>query len=107
MRALKARAALVREHGVESSTGRQQSLDRALSSLEGELAIQERAGATAQGRNSGRMISDSIIPGAIKFVKKQPLLVVRKRSAADGFVGEKLLDRIACDLGRRRGRIAG
>lgn len=43
---------------------------------EGELAVQERAGATAQGRNSGRMISDSIIPGAIKFVKSQPMLVI-------------------------------
>lgn len=43
---------------------------------EGELAIQERAGAAAQGRNSGRMISDAIIPGAIKFVKKQPMLIV-------------------------------
>lgn len=43
---------------------------------EGELAVQERAGATAQGHNSGRMISDSIIPGAIKFVKKQPMLVI-------------------------------
>lgn len=43
---------------------------------EGELAVQERAGALAQGRNSGRMISDVIIPGAIKFVKKQPMLIV-------------------------------
>jgi len=42
----------------------------------GELAVQERAGATAQGRNSGRLVADSIIPGAIKFVKKQPLLVM-------------------------------
>ena len=27
-----------------------------------------------QGRNSGRMIAETIIPGAIKFIKKQPLL---------------------------------
>lgn len=43
---------------------------------EGELAVQQRAGATAQGQNSGRLIADTIIPGAIKFVNKQPLLVV-------------------------------
>ena len=43
---------------------------------EGELAVQQRAGATAQGQNSGRMISDKIIPGAIKFVRKQPFIVV-------------------------------
>ena len=43
---------------------------------EGELAVQQRAGAIAQGQNSGRMISDSIIPGAIKFVSKQPFVVV-------------------------------
>lgn len=42
---------------------------------EGELAVQERAGALAPGRNSGRMIADAIIPGALKFVKKQPMIV--------------------------------
>lgn len=43
---------------------------------EGELAVQERAGAGAQGQNSGRLVADAIIPGAIKFVKKQPMLIV-------------------------------
>ena len=43
---------------------------------EGELAIQRRAGAVAQGRNSGRMIADTIIAGAIRFVKKQPFVVM-------------------------------
>ena len=43
---------------------------------EGELAVQRRAGSVSQGQNSGRMISDKIIPGAIKFVKKQPFLVL-------------------------------
>ena len=43
---------------------------------EGELAVQQRAGASAQGQNSGRLIADSIIPGAIKFVRKQPFVVV-------------------------------
>ena len=42
----------------------------------GELAVQERAGAEAQGQNSGRMISEKIIAGAIKFVGKQPFVVV-------------------------------
>lgn len=49
---------------------------------EGELAVQERAGAVAQGRNSGRMISNRIIPGAIKFVSKQPFAVVGSVDAA-------------------------
>lgn len=43
---------------------------------EGELAVQQRAGASAQGHNSGRMIADAIIPGAIKFMKKQPFVVM-------------------------------
>lgn len=43
---------------------------------DGELAVQERAGALAQGRNSGRMIADKIVPGAIKFVGKQPMVVI-------------------------------
>jgi hypothetical protein len=43
---------------------------------EGELAVQKRAGVVAQGRNSGRMIADTIIPGAIKFVKKQSFAVL-------------------------------
>ena len=42
---------------------------------EGELAVQARAGSTAQGQNSGRMIAAAIIPGAIKFVGKQPFFV--------------------------------
>ncbi len=43
---------------------------------EGELEVQQRAGAAAQGRSSGRMIADTIIPGAIKFVKKQPFAII-------------------------------
>ena len=42
---------------------------------EGELAVQERAGSLTQGQNSGRMVADAIIPGAIKFVSKQPMFV--------------------------------
>ncbi len=43
---------------------------------EGELAVQQRAGALAQGKKSGRMIADKIIPGAIKFVRKQPFVIL-------------------------------
>ena len=43
---------------------------------EGELAVQERAGAAAQARNNGRVIGNAIIPGAIKFTKKQPFVVM-------------------------------
>lgn len=43
---------------------------------DGELAVQERAGAMAQARSNGRVIRDAIIPGAIKLAAKQPFLVV-------------------------------
>lgn len=43
---------------------------------EGELAVQERAGAVAQARSNGRVIANAIIPGAIRFAKKQPFLVL-------------------------------
>lgn len=43
---------------------------------EGELAVQERADAVAQAQTSGRVISDTIIRGAIKFTKKQPFVVM-------------------------------
>ncbi len=43
---------------------------------EGELTIQRRADTVAQGRNSGRMIADTIVPGAINFVNTQPFAVM-------------------------------
>lgn len=43
---------------------------------EGELAVQTRAGALAQARSNGRVIASTIVPGAIKFAKKQPFIVV-------------------------------
>jgi predicted pyridoxine 5'-phosphate oxidase superfamily flavin-nucleotide-binding protein len=43
---------------------------------EGELAVQQRARSAEQARSNGRVISDTIIPGAIKFVKKQPFVVM-------------------------------
>lgn len=42
---------------------------------EGELAIQQRARAVQQARSNGRVIGNTIIPGAIKFTKKQPFIV--------------------------------
>ena len=43
---------------------------------EGEAAVQERAGAATQARNNSRVIGDAIVPGAIKFTKKQPFVVM-------------------------------
>ena len=43
---------------------------------EGELAVQQRAGAESQALGNGSVIGNEIIPGAIRFVKKQPLIVV-------------------------------
>lgn len=42
---------------------------------DGELAVQERAGALAHGRNSSRVIAGTIIPGALQFIKKQPMVI--------------------------------
>ena len=42
---------------------------------EGELAIQQRAGAVEQARSNGSVIGSKIIPGAIKFTKKQSFVV--------------------------------
>ena len=58
---------------------------------EGEHAVQQRSGSVTQGRNSGRMIADTIIPGAIKFVKKQPFVVMggvdaSHRGGSPGFI---------------------
>ncbi len=43
---------------------------------EGELVVQQRAGAAEQARSNGRVIGNTIIPGAIKFVNKQPFVVM-------------------------------
>ena len=42
---------------------------------QGELAVQSRANSSTQARNSGRMVSREIIPGAIRFVNKQPFAI--------------------------------
>jgi predicted pyridoxine 5'-phosphate oxidase superfamily flavin-nucleotide-binding protein len=43
---------------------------------EGEREIQERAGEAERGRRSGGVIADAIIPGALSFIEKQPMVVV-------------------------------
>jgi len=43
---------------------------------EGELLMQERAGERTRGERTGRVISDTIIPGAIPFLAKQTTLVL-------------------------------
>lgn len=42
---------------------------------EGELDVQQRAGAVEQARRNGRVIGNTIIPGAIKFTRRQPFVV--------------------------------
>ncbi len=43
---------------------------------EGELLVQERAGEVEEGRRNGRVISDSILKGALRYVEQQPLAVL-------------------------------
>lgn len=42
---------------------------------EGELQVQERAGELEEGRRNGRVLADSIMQGALKFVAQQPMVV--------------------------------
>lgn len=42
---------------------------------EGELRMQERAGELEEGQRNGRVLADSIMPGALKFVDQQPMVV--------------------------------
>ena len=42
---------------------------------EGELQVQERAGELDEGRRNGRVLADSIMKGALKFVAQQPMVV--------------------------------
>lgn len=43
---------------------------------EGELQVQERTGELEEGRRNGRVFADSIMPGALKFVAQQPMVVL-------------------------------
>lgn len=42
---------------------------------EGEIAVQERSGERAMALRNGRGIGDRIMPGALKFVAQQPMVV--------------------------------
>ncbi len=48
---------------------------------EGELFIQKRLGEVEEGRRNGRIISDSILKGALPFLERQPLAVVGSTDA--------------------------
>ena len=41
---------------------------------EGEMRVQERAGELEEGRQNGLVLADSIMPGALKFVARQPMV---------------------------------
>ena len=43
---------------------------------EGELRIQQLAGELQQARGSGRVIADTIIKGALKFIAQQPMAIL-------------------------------
>lgn len=43
---------------------------------EGELRIQQQAGETVKGEQNGRIIADSIIKGAFKFIEQQPMVIL-------------------------------
>ena len=43
---------------------------------EGELLVQQRAGETAKGEQNGRIIADSIIEGAFKFIEQQSMVIL-------------------------------
>ncbi len=43
---------------------------------EGELLVQKRAGELAQGERNGRIISRTIIQGAVPFLAKQTMIVL-------------------------------
>ena len=43
---------------------------------EGELLVQQRAGETAKGEQNGRIIADSIVKGAFKFIEQQSMVIL-------------------------------
>jgi uncharacterized protein len=46
----------------------------------GEIAAQMRAGERTMGERNGRIITDKIIPGAVKFIENQPFFIASIRS---------------------------
>ena len=43
---------------------------------EGELLVQQRVGEVGEAQNNGRVISNSILKGALKFIEQQPMVVL-------------------------------
>ena len=43
---------------------------------EGELLVQQQAGETVKGEQNGRIIADSILQGAFKFILQQPMVIL-------------------------------
>ena len=42
---------------------------------EGELLVQQRVGEVVEAQNNGRIIANSILKGALKFIEQQPMVV--------------------------------
>ena len=51
---------------------------------EGEIQVQERAGEFDEGARNGRVLADSIMKGALKFVAQQPMVVLGSVDDAQG-----------------------
>lgn len=78
---------------------------------EGERSIQERVGETAMADGNGRVISGEILPGALKFIEQQNMLVLTSLApdgtpwphllfGAKGFANAPRADQLEVDLGR-------
>lgn len=42
----------------------------------GELRVQERVGVRAEGERSSGVISDSIMPGALRLIEQQDMIII-------------------------------
>lgn len=60
---------------------------------EGELAVQQRAGELARGRQNGQIIQDTLLRGAFRFLKELPLVIVGSRSTGGDIWASLLLGR--------------
>ena len=61
---------------------------------EGEIEAQQRAGEQSIGERNGRMLTNTIIPGAINFIENQPLFIISSQNGngelfASVLTGEK------------------
>ena len=60
---------------------------------EGELAVQQRLGVLMEGRRNGNAISDAIMPGALKFIDRQPFSVLGTIDAEENIWASILVGR--------------